>query len=133
MKPAPPVTSAVLVASIWARSLAAGCEELLSQSSDERLDAERELVLHVRCSAEGIGQFVVAGRLEWPVHVEELESASRRRKPIGTRRDPDPVEDRYELRQSERPLASRTRSDDCCEHVRPLESDHQVGVRKVAL
>ncbi len=88
-------------------------------------------MLNVRCSAEGIGQFVVACRLEWPPQVEERESSSRRRNPIGRWRDPDSVEDRYELGQSERPLAPRPRIDDCREHMRPLESDHQVCACKV--
>ena len=103
----------------------------MGQTSDERLDPDRELVLNVRCSAEGIGHFVVSGRFEWPLQVEERESASRRRKPIGTWRDPDSVEDRYEPRQSERPLAPCPRIDHCREHMRPLESDHQVCAGKV--
>ena len=108
-------------------------EELLGQTSDERLDEDRELVLNVRCSAERIGHFVVAGRLEWPPQVEARENASRRRKTIGTWRDPDSVEDRYEPRQSECPLAPRPRIDHCRVHMRPLEPDHQVCAGKVDL
>jgi hypothetical protein len=105
----------------------------LGQTSDERLDTDRELVLNVRRSTEGIGQFVVAGRLEWPLQVEERKNASRRRKLVGTWSDADSVEDRDEPCQSERPFAPRPRIDDCREHMGALEPDHQVCAGKVDL
>lgn len=105
----------------------------MGQTSDVQLDLDSELVLNVRRSTEGVGQLVVAGRLERPLQVEERENASRRRKPVGTWRDPDSVENRYEPRQSERPLAPRPRIDHCRAHMRPLESDHQVCAGKVDL
>jgi hypothetical protein len=105
----------------------------LGQTSDVRLDQDRDLLLNIRRSTERIGQFVVAGRLEWLLQVEERKNASRRRKPIGTWRDADSVEHRYEPRQCERPLAPRPRIDHCREHMRPLESDHQVCAGKVDL
>ncbi len=103
----------------------------MGQTSDERLDTKRKLVLNVWRSAERIGQFVAALRFEWAPRVEERESASRRPKPIGTRGDADLVEDRYELREKERPITPRARIDDCRIHMRPLESDHQVCACKV--